>query len=417
MIQVTALPRVLEVNLATELEVCLTNDSNTACSGVICKLKLPPEIFLLGGMDRIEMRHLAPGESGTFRLLIKPSQVGSWAISSSNFSYRDAHGQGRRITDLRLPIKVAPAGQTKAQPVPAKAELEVDLGRSSLPLREWASLAGVVKNVGKVSVGIVAVRALGPITYDNKNLEGSLGTIDPGEGTAFRISVRAEEAGQEVPIYTEVEYLCAGQEGYCRKFTPMNVSTKEPAGTTKILFLSSEPTDVSQVRSGEECREIREKLRIGTDRDRFSLVLRTAVRNDDLSGALLEERPEIVHFSGHGTGFGLCLEDRFGRAHEVDKDALAQLFKLASSYVNCVVLSACFSEKQAREIARHIKYVIGMDRAISASAAVAFAVGFYRALGEGCSIPEAHQFGCVQVMLEGIEDFPAPILFPEIEPD
>ena len=107
--------------------------------------------------------------------------------------------------------------------------------------------------------------------------------------------------------------------------------------------------------------------------------------------ALLDVEPQIVHFSGHGTSEGeLCFEDKSGRTRPISPRALASLFAQFSDIVKCVVLNACYSEKQAKAIAEHIDYVIGMSQAIGDKAAIAFAVGMYQALGAGRSFEQAY---------------------------
>ena len=91
-----------------------------------------------------------------------------------------------------------------------------------------------------------------------------------------------------------------------------------------------------------------------------------------------------MHFSGHGTNEGsLCFENEQGKSKFVEPNALAALFELVSKEVDCVLLNACYSEIQAKAIANHINYVIGMNKAIGDNAAISFAVGFYQALGAG----------------------------------
>lgn len=180
---------------------------------------------------------------------------------------------------------------------------------------------------------------------------------------------------------------------------------------TTILFLAADPSDAARLRLGEEAREIQEKLQLATMRERFAFEQRWAVRPQDLSQALLDEKPQIVHFSGHGTSAGaICLEDQSGRTHPVERDALEALFELVAGHVQCVVLNACYSETQASAIGKHIPYVIGMSNAISDKAAIAFAVGFYQALGGGRSVDDAYKFGCVQIRLQGIPEHLTPVL-------
>ena len=181
--------------------------------------------------------------------------------------------------------------------------------------------------------------------------------------------------------------------------------------TIKILFLAADPTDAVRLRLGQELRDIREKLQLSRHRDIFSIESRESVRAGDISQAIFDVEPQIVHFSGHGTSAGeLCFEDSQGKTKPVKPDALANLFKLVASQVSCVVLNACYSETQAKSIAKHIPFVIGMNQAIGDNAAIAFSVGFYRALGAGRSVKDAYEFACVEIQLEGIPEYLNPIL-------
>jgi hypothetical protein len=179
-----------------------------------------------------------------------------------------------------------------------------------------------------------------------------------------------------------------------------------------ILFLAADPSDKSRLRLGQEFREITEQLRLAKQRDRFKLEQpQLSLRTKDVSGALLDTKPQIVHFSGHGKSDGsLCFENELGQAQIVSIDAVAALFEQFSTHVNCVILNACYSEIQAEAIAKSINYVIGMKKEIGDEAAIAFAIGFYQALGAGCSIEESYRLGCVQINLQGIPEYLTPIL-------
>ena len=181
-----------------------------------------------------------------------------------------------------------------------------------------------------------------------------------------------------------------------------------------ILFLAADPTDASRLRLGEESREIQEKLRLAELRAHFHFTQQTSVRPADISQALVDHRyrPTIVHFSGHGTEEGaLCFENQLGEAHLVQPDALAALFEQFEKTVSCVVLNACYSEIQAKAIANHIDYVIGMNQAIDDRAAIAFSVGFYQSLGAGLTIEESFKLGVVQIRLQNLPDHLTPVLF------
>lgn len=178
-----------------------------------------------------------------------------------------------------------------------------------------------------------------------------------------------------------------------------------------ILFMAADPTDASRLRVGQEMREIQEKLQLSKLRDRFLFHQRMSIRPADISQALLDVQPQIVHFSGHGTAAGtLCVENEVGETHLVQPDALAALFEQFANQVQCVLLNACYSETQAQAIAKHIEYVIGMNEAIGDTAAIAFSIGFYQALGAGRTIVDAYKLGCVQIRLQNIPEHLVPVL-------
>lgn len=181
-----------------------------------------------------------------------------------------------------------------------------------------------------------------------------------------------------------------------------------------ILFLAADPTTESRIRVTEEFREIYEQHISSQWGYRLKLeppVL--ALRPKDITRALLDIKPPpmIVHFSGHGTSTGaLCFENEKGEAHLVQPKALATLFKQFSAQIQCVVLNACYSEIQAKAIAKHINYVVGVKNVVSDKSAIAFSIGFYQALGRGRSIEESFMFGCAQMQLLDVYKCPTPVL-------
>lgn len=178
----------------------------------------------------------------------------------------------------------------------------------------------------------------------------------------------------------------------------------------KILFLTADPSDESRLRLGQELRDI--KARLGKEPGKFQLEQRESVRVGDITDAIFNVEPQIVHFSGHGKSTGeLCFENEAGKVQAVKPDALAAMFKLFAQSINCVVMNACYSEIQAEAIAKYIPFVIGMNDAIGDKAAIAFAVGFYKALAANRSIEDAYEFGCVEIRLQGIPEHLKPVIY------
>ncbi|MBT9312072.1 AAA-like domain-containing protein [Leptothoe kymatousa] len=181
-------------------------------------------------------------------------------------------------------------------------------------------------------------------------------------------------------------------------------------GPRKILILAVNPKDTTELRLDEEIRQIKEALKLSEGRANFELIIEPAVRTGDLHRHLLQHKPHIVHFSGHGVGSrGLAFEDKNGVAKLISTATLTRLFRLCGG-VECVLLNACHSVAQADAILEHVDHVIGMNDAIGDQASIKFAEGFYDGLGYGRSYGDAFEFGLVGIGAEGIPEEETPVL-------
>lgn len=193
--------------------------------------------------------------------------------------------------------------------------------------------------------------------------------------------------------------------------TADSVAAPPPHQEIKVLFLAANPVGTSQLKLDEEARNIKAKIRSAEFRDSMDFVTRWATRPDDLQQELLEQKPQIVHFSGHGTHTdGIVLVDDQGSPKAVSQEALRHLFSIFKDDVQLVVLNACHSATHAEAITAHIDCAVGMNQAIGDDAAIAFAGSLYRALGFGKSIREAFELAKVTLLLEGISEEKTPLL-------
>lgn len=242
---------------------------------------------------------------------------------------------------------------------------------------------------------------------------------------------KSKDSGQE-PIsigggrsITLVRYFPHQVEQFLRKTEDQEDSpTKNLKSENKdnflksILMISTNPKGTNGLRLQEEEREIKERLRFA-GYGKVPISTTVATRPKDIQQEMLYSKPQIVHFSGHGTGEkGLVFEDENGQVKLVGSDALANLFKIFSKWqkerrLECVILNACYSEFQAKAISQHIDYVIGMSQSIGDRAAIAFSVGFYSAVGAGESIEFAYELGRNAIELEGISEHLTPVLYKE----
>jgi hypothetical protein len=181
--------------------------------------------------------------------------------------------------------------------------------------------------------------------------------------------------------------------------------------TKTILILAANPRDTLKLRLDQEVREIGNGLERAQKRDGFILKTKWAARQQDVRRAMLDFKPNIVHFCGHGTGVeGIAFEDEIGKPQLVNADVLSDFFKLFADKLECVVLNACFSEAQASAIARHIPCVIGMRGAVEDPAAIAFAVAFYDAVGADQSFEFAYKLACNATLWIGTPSGMTPVL-------
>lgn len=168
----------------------------------------------------------------------------------------------------------------------------------------------------------------------------------------------------------------------------------------RVLLLSANPWSVSRILVDEEAREIFKRIQEGPYRDRFELHNHVATRPRDLQRLLLTYRPQIVHFSVHGSkSRRLILGGPQGRGKAIDQQGLTNLFALYNHDVRLVLLNACFTEAQARSISNVVDYSIGTCHAIGDKVCVAFAGAFYRAIGFGKPVREAFELAKAELAL------------------
>lgn len=185
----------------------------------------------------------------------------------------------------------------------------------------------------------------------------------------------------------------------------------------RLLLLAANPIGTQPLRLDEEAREIQSGLGRASRKAVVEVTHAWAARARDVRRAMLDAAPDVVHFSGHGSGEeGLVFEADDGRPALVTGEALSGLFSLFENQVHCVVLNACFSEAQARAISEHVPFVIGMRREIGDRAALEFAIGFYDALAAGKQYEQAFDFGCNAIQLAGLTGSSVPTLWSRGQP-
>lgn len=192
-----------------------------------------------------------------------------------------------------------------------------------------------------------------------------------------------------------------------------------PADRPVILFLASAPYDMAKLQLEKEFVRISQSLQTGLVD--YALKAEFAIKPSDLQMAVLNHRPRIVHFSGHGmdsnstqqTG-GIFLQDERSEAKLVSGEALASMFGvfLRKIDIQVVLLNSCHSEDQAKAIAQHVPFVIGMNDTVKDTVAIEFATGFYRSMAQYADdINFAFDLAVNQIQLSGLAQSEVPVLY------
>ena len=203
--------------------------------------------------------------------------------------------------------------------------------------------------------------------------------------------------------------------------------TSRPPGSRKvILFLAADPGGTGPVALNQECAAIERELRLASKRD-FEFCSKWFVSVDDFARYVMEYEPAIIHFSGHGAcgepapadtssasrdvvgvdsggGSGILLHAERGGPQLVTARALAMMLKSMPTAPRLVLLNACYSQQQADELCTAVDCVVGMTGPIRDDSARTFAVGFYRALGNGRSVANAVEHAVATMAAKQLPD-------------
>ncbi|HWO24136.1 MAG TPA: diguanylate cyclase [Kofleriaceae bacterium] len=259
----------------------------------------------------------------------------------------------------------------------------------------------------------------------------------PGKRTSRQ--PRDFKAAQEVTRVITVAQIGATLDGHSGSHPVREPSRPRPAPSKHtILFLAANPIGTDRSALDREVHAIQVELERSGFRDCFELVTRWAAEPIDLLRELRRLKPTVIHFSGHGrqsasgehqlsqappSGLvnkpgahedkpehGLYFQGPDGRAQLVSTSALKETFSATNASVKLMVLSACYSEPQAKALIAHVDCVVGIGGAIRDDVARNFAIGFYGGLAERESIAAAYRQGCAAISLEGLRDAERPQL-------
>lgn len=201
--------------------------------------------------------------------------------------------------------------------------------------------------------------------------------------------------------------LNKGSTGSANADTPLT----EPSHPVKLLFLTASPVNWQALQVEEELRALMQILSSQESKNRLDLAYHGAVRLKELRVFLLKHNPCILHFAGHGNELGeILVKDEFGRSSPIPAEAFGEMLAILSTNLRCVILNACYTDKQANVIGNYVDAVIVMQAQIEDRSAIAFTKGFYEALIYNHTLQTCFESGLNEIKLQRLSGQETPRL-------
>ena len=159
----------------------------------------------------------------------------------------------------------------------------------------------------------------------------------------------------------------------------------------RMVLASANPRDQRWLNVGGELRSLRGELRSSSNQSALSIRDCSSATIDSLHREMLEFRPHILHFSGHGEQSATIFQDDEGYAHQVPAQAFLDLLEATDeASLDLVFLNSCESSEQAKSLTRFVDCAIGMTEKIDDQVAGELSRVFYCALAAGRTIQNAY---------------------------
>lgn len=221
------------------------------------------------------------------------------------------------------------------------------------------------------------------------------------------------------------EYLVYDRRVSIVRYARIPSPQPEPVttGQLRVLVVAASPRDQAPLDWEREVELLRTALQDLVDEGRIALSLCERATAQRLQDRLMETRPEVVHYVGHGeydaarqTG-ALLLETAHGDTARLEAHAVARL--LCRYRTQLVFLNACDTARgQSMGLASALMRgdmpaVVAMQWPVEDQAAMQFGRAFYRGISHDLTVDECMCEGRLAVSSDGGEpaDWAAPVLF------
>lgn len=197
-----------------------------------------------------------------------------------------------------------------------------------------------------------------------------------------------------------------------RILTLADQMTGEMGQPTLILLVSANPEDTTPLKVREEMDAIRAIFR---GNDKFIVKSLEYASRNDLITSIQTQKPNILHFCGHGSQEGIYLLEEKTQKHSLLNNQDLTDILLLNRSIQFVLLNSCYGLAQLRELRRNnVAEMVGMPKQIEDGIAMQFAKAFFKGVLNGQKYSEAYQGAYLHDFVANLPSERKPIWFEKL---
>lgn len=181
--------------------------------------------------------------------------------------------------------------------------------------------------------------------------------------------------------------------------------TEESETPLKILLVATDAGEKTHSAVMKEYEQIRSKLRAC---EQIKILTKQHSNLNVIIDYVKSFQPQVLHLSGHGKDGGEMANTN-GHRNEVllDTSHIQELIEV--NRMRCILLDSCCAHAQTDSLAENVEAVVRVQNSLPIAAT--FSSAFYKALGAGESVRNAHRLGTFAIRDNTDRDLCIPQLF------
>lgn len=247
----------------------------------------------------------------------------------------------------------------------------------------------------------------GELATAERNLTRAISATQRREESARKTAERAATQAENRRRQTERAHAreigrLKGTVHHVHEYRPLPPVKPEPL---RVVYLTADTNLQERLRVDAEVRQVREQVRGSLHRDLIDIKHYPAATPEDLLQALNDDRPHIVHFSGHAGGAALDFDNGSVEAPDsrtVSYELLNRALGATGTPPTMVVLNGCETLDGAEALLESSAVVVATTDTITDLAASVFAARFYTAIASAQPVQAAVDQASVAVDMAGL---------------